>query len=138
VKAIERIAIVLCIATVLRYVSSLFAGRFAEFLKESYGFSDHMAIFWMGEVPRLVTWLLVNVMIAGWIFVDAPRHRISRPVWVALGLATGVLGLAVYLLRVLVGKHESGLHLHPTCRHCGYDLHGMHSDRCPECGTSTA
>ncbi len=137
-KAIERVAIIVCVAEVLRYLCLLSSGFLVDWIGERYDLPTQFAILWVETIPRLIVLLLVNLMVAAWIFADAPRHRISRPVWVVLALTTGVLGLAVYLLRVLLGKYEIGQQPHPTCPACGYDLYGLPRGRCPECGASEA
>lgn len=135
-RAIDRIAIVICVAVILSPLSAYFSGYVVELIQSRFEISDRAAIYWMDNIPRMVMWLLVNLMVAAWIFVDAPRHRISRPVWVALALTAGIWGLVVYLLRVLIVKYETGQHFHPMCPECGYDLYGIPRAKCPECGSS--
>ena len=46
-----------------------------------------------------------------------------------------VLMIDTHILELLAGD-EWRADLHPFCLHCGYDLRGSVSDRCPECGTA--
>src|SRR5262245_23698418 len=43
----------------------------------------------------------------------------------------GCVGVGLWLLDARVGRSGP---MHPSCGHCGYDLTGSTSNRCPECG----
>ncbi len=84
----------------------------------------------------LTDWLIVHqreVAVPGLPARVERRYQINPPgLMPALGMiAAGALGCA-WAHRRLVHR----LSLRAYCDYCGYNLHGLSSGRCPECGTA--
>ena len=133
-KGIERLAIFVIVAEILIQITHYLAMS-SPSLFEPLGIPERVLVSAIPSITMAVRLLLVHSVIAGWIYFDSPRHRIGRAVWVAFGFVFGLIGLAVYLLRVILFKYELGERPVPTCRRCGYNLTGLTSDKCPECGS---
>jgi hypothetical protein len=55
----------------------------------------------------LVIWLIIGVVIGGWISIDTFRRKIKGAKWVAMGVILSVIGLAIYLVmrnRIKTGR----------------------------------
>lgn len=46
----------------------------------------------------LVVWLIIGVVIGGWISIDTFRRKVKGAKWVAIGVILSVVGLAIYLI----------------------------------------
>ena len=61
------------------------------------------------------------------------------PMLLSFGLICGLTGFGFVLLgrrRIRVSlRSQLNAQGIPTCMHCGYDLRGQETGRCPECGT---
>lgn len=67
------------------------------------------------------------------VFATDPFMIIGLWIWTFWGVEhLGMLGVILYLRR----KRRHRRPLRRTCRKCGYDLRGLPSNRCPECGTA--
>jgi len=53
----------------------------------------------------LLVWLIIGVVIGGWISVDTFRRKVEGARWVAAGIFLSVIGLALYLM---VRKKQKG------------------------------
>jgi hypothetical protein len=57
----------------------------------------------------LVVWLIIGVVIGGWISIDTFGRKVKGAKWVACGVLLSVIGLAIYLLmrdRKKISKHQ--------------------------------
>src|ERR1051326_9180476 len=61
------------------------------------------------------------------VFLSGAHGGFAIPLWAVIALVLGPL--AWFCFRAYTFR-PSG-----CCKHCGYDLHGLPSDRCPECGS---
>ncbi|MFS0655975.1 hypothetical protein [Bacillus sp. 179-C3.3 HS] len=48
---------------------------------------------------RLVTGWFVSVLVAIYLFIDAPKHKENKWLWGILGLLCGLFTLGIYLIR---------------------------------------
>jgi hypothetical protein len=51
-----------------------------------------------GFLIALIVWLIIGVVIGGWISIDTFRRKVKGAKWVAIGVILSVVGLAIYLI----------------------------------------
>lgn len=81
----------------------------------------------------LVCWKEITVMIDFNRSGGGPSVEV-RPIMLALDLIVGTFG-AVAIRTWMIKRGRRRALDRGQCVHCGYDLRGSHSPRCPECGT---
>jgi hypothetical protein len=100
-----------------------------------------LALLHVGSVGQLVLTLVSPLVFGGpvglqYFLLDSdPGRRGATPVLVQLALFS--LGLYLFLSgRWVIGRLTRGLAWPGggTCHRCGYDVTGIESARCPECG----
>ncbi len=101
-----------------------------------------LALLYVGSVGQLLLTLVSPLVLGGsvglqYFLLDVdPSRRTGTPVLVQLALFS--LGLYLFLSgRWVIGRLTRGLAWPGggTCHKCGYDITGVDSSRCPECGT---
>ncbi len=131
-RRLERLAIIVLVGWILLYLSYFTRPLYWDSLVD--GLDSRWASHAWDSYTKWLQLLLVNLLVAGYAFVDAPRHRLRRWLWVSLAFTCGAFGWVAYLLAVISSKYDSGEQPRRTWCKCGYDLRGNMSGVCSECG----
>ncbi|MCC6909891.1 MAG: hypothetical protein IT430_18300 [Phycisphaerales bacterium] len=113
-------------------------GRASEFVFDGTSFglvsgSDVTTYGWSGWLVRSIQY--EETAPGNTVYGESSFEVQSYGLMKALA-ASGVLAVGFFVSwRVLIGRAVPS---ERTCDHCDYDLRGLTSSRCPECGTETA
>src|ERR1019366_1032094 len=67
-------------------------------LKISWSYTHWVEGMDTGFLIALIVWLIIGVVIGGWISIDTFRRKVKGAKWVAIGVILSVVGLAIYLI----------------------------------------